>query len=988
MMAAGFAAGTLMEISCLWGRSVETQRLLDGVTARSSATLVRGDPQIGKSALLAEFVRKLRDADDRYRIGAYKAIATPHDPFTFVVADLLKDVYSWSHLGDQASIIATQLKRTFTMAKFKEVCFALWKTISALPGVPPIDPLVQWLKTEMEGLDLSAAQHTLSTHEVTAVLKTLLQACPELRVVLIVDDYSAAYEGRPIGAPPAWDHGTLLHLLAERLPNVHILIAWKDSFATAEPLEQLTQCFLQHSGTTVRLLPLDPEATLQWARSDLPQLLTNAGDMMVLRLAEGLPKVLAELKASAITDARSAVVVAEQIKRGSYEFLHTYLSACDTTQCTVLMQMAANEIPTPAWAMAAILSLSEEDIIHASKLAQARDLLVELVPGLFVFEHDVKRRVVTEHLHRFHAVRPYFERALQYHESQLEDLSPLVPIAVFHVFAALHAAAGLSAGDERAPVRDFYSLYIRWLAQPRDRQLITALVAHRARERRPGPMQAVLLRDAVSFAYPELAPAVEEASVQRTPLPAPEDVVPWFVAALANLPVAPDARGFIVHASKFATAHAAFDRNEAALAAFDQSLDAVMWNDDEEPAIVADAAIALANTTVGNCPGRRGVAGRLRVVGERREWSSDLILTYTRALVNLIKAEDADEFWVLACVNDVLAIAERDDLSEETAEACLRGLHDAAVSLDGWQRRGQILHIVEAASTLAGRYGNFTSVVALHAKVLYNATAYFGRMSDRAKVLWTFDSLQALVATHTGTDLLPELIAACANVMVLALETSEPNLTQRMEGIADTLPGESLARSEVRQSYAVIVSSAAISHRNTGAVDLMIRSIDKLESLTQQFSDPQAAKYYGSALWRIMSDLNDAKSPDYDYAAALDLFRRLSSLRARYGGDRDVVLECSIGIANFANLAGLRRDWPTLHTVVKQLETAARPYASDADVATHVGRGLGAAWFLSSITGDNEIADECEQASVELGPLVLQATRSFQAKARELKERP
>jgi hypothetical protein len=76
----------------------------------------------------------------------------------------------------------SQLRRKFTLSKLKEVCFALWKAISALPGVPPVDPLVQWLKSEMEGLDLSVTTTRLSTQEVTSVLTTLLEACPSLRL--------------------------------------------------------------------------------------------------------------------------------------------------------------------------------------------------------------------------------------------------------------------------------------------------------------------------------------------------------------------------------------------------------------------------------------------------------------------------------------------------------------------------------------------------------------------------------------------------------------------------------------------------------------------------------------------------------------------------------------------------------------------------------------------------------------------------------------
>jgi hypothetical protein len=557
---------------------------------------------------------------------------------------------------------------------------------------------------------------------------------------------------------------------------------------------------------------------------------------------------------------------------------------------------------------------------------------------------------------------------------------------LFHIFGAYSAAHALAHEGSHTEIAEFYSLYLLWLAEPTNANLSSALARHSIRNFRPIPIQTALIREVLIQNNPLLVSGSEVETEPHESVSVPSDWLNVFISALSELPDVPDVKLWLMNTAKFVTAYAAFTQDQTALGALDPLLDRILVNKNEDAKVVSETAIALMNTTIGSSPGRRNVLPRLKSVGECRQWELDLRLTYARALVNLIKASDADEEWIDVCVNELLLIGNREDLEEETVEACMRGLHDAAVSLDLWERRTGIPNLVAKAMTIASIYCRYSSVVQWQAKILYNATAYFGRLGDIESVRNSFESLCQLVTEHATIELWPEVTAAGANLMVLALETADGELTDRAVTLADELPARVLETVEVRESYAIIHSAAAIVYKKIGDQQLMREALEKLEARAYEPLDAEFAKSYASALWRVMSNLDDRQASNYEYSFDLEVFNRLSRLIKRYIGYRSVVRECVIGIANFASLAGLQQDWMNLQQTMKQLQEGIQLFPEDAEIGSHVGRGHAVGWFSCSVAEQHDIASECESACKQLGGSAFEAMLDFQRRVHDIRK--
>ncbi len=972
----------------IWGREQEYKFLETQLTKPWSATLIHGEPQIGKSTLVRGLRQRLREQPKTDKcVGLYKAIATQHDPYVFAVADLLSDIYSRRNFRRRLQIIQKNLRNKFTHEKLGEACNALWAALMEIPQIKPLAKLADWLKSEIRELDLQMRPPSLSTHQVERILAAILEACPDTRLVLIIDDYSAAYEMRGKSLAPAWDHATLLHLLDHKVEGLHLILTWKETAETAEALQMLNNHFRAHLGEVYRLGRLDDAVIWEWGKEELPELAAACGQDKLVALAEGLPKVPAELQARKIFDPKEAAAMAYEVKLGSYGYIHEILKESPKISREILMQMAVIGEPVHSRVLCSITGLGEDVIIHSLKSAAEQNLVYQRLPGVFWFEHDVKQQIVLQHLGKFYWPKPYLEKAFVFFESHIGPYSTSMLSSRLNSIRVVRLLSHLAEIDDSYQlVFEFYQQFLPWHFQP---DMRTELMTDPCFASRPSNVRAILH----SATFAQTVSDSVEATYNLEAL----------LKILESDPAGSISAWISANGLKLAIVRFFELQDHSTIPKIVDRLYKLAKDESANDKVVLECIGGLANYT-----------GFLRTRSEHPSWEDDdseeleygmyppldfdprelrfilhdlselvrrygddseILEQYAHCLVNAGKAIEAigDWYWLSEIYDEIGAITSTQRMTGPLAEACGRGFYDTGVSVGLSGKVDWLEDVIRKLREFALKH---EEAMVWYVRCLYNSTHYFAEFGKPEKAYEALDTLAKLgKARPRDAEVLLAYTKALRNTILTTSNSGDWDRLKEALHHFHVLFQRHPDNEEVAVQYSQGLYIAFNMVRDKGDKAWLRKIVETHNSLAHKW------KHNESITSESINMLADATflSPDLiDEEWNRDIERRIVAVVRERDTSLEILQGCSRGLANMVGVAGFAGKWQWVDQLIQYLHEIMENNTQTPQFRSDLARALYLAYTIANHSKQKKLARKYKHECLQLGDEAVAVFREFE----------
>ena len=401
-----------------WGRADEIESILVPILDRAehSAVILYGDSGIGKSTVLEE-VRLRLGSLPGVILGFYKTPQTDPDPLLHVLDALLSQIYTVQHSLDQLRIAAEKSKAVLSLSNVKGFLLTVLKTMGESSGLglfaKGVSEAAGWAKDNIS-LDASVPSTLLPKLGYEAfrdILKILITALPDQQFVFIIDNLSAPAESVTAGIRGFGSLDTVLSFMSLSYPEterVHLLFSWKRAPHTEPAFRALAGSWQEYGGELRHLKPITSGAALrQWLSSEFTWFagLENSRQESVLKIAGGLPQVIAEWRRAKLLSFDSAELErrAADIRERRYGGWGQVLESAGREERRTLLCLALMGHAMPVSALAELSGQDSQACIDVLRIWTDRDLLQsqylerQHLP-VYTFEHENKRWVALRYL--------------------------------------------------------------------------------------------------------------------------------------------------------------------------------------------------------------------------------------------------------------------------------------------------------------------------------------------------------------------------------------------------------------------------------------------------------------------------------------------------------------------------------------------------------------------------------------------------------------
>jgi hypothetical protein len=404
------------EVRC-WGRADELEELLIRIFKNTkSATLVYGDPGIGKSTVLREVRSRLLGAEKLY-VGFWETFASDPDPLLRTLDDLLRHIYTTEGTTDQIRIAFRKLGTSISLTALKVFLLRAGGAALEASGLGPFAKAavaaLGWAREGAEALEARVPSSFLPKMGIDVfrdVLSVLRAALPDTTFVLIIDNLSAPAEAIAAEVRGFGSSDTIQAFLSQdfRTSNqIHLLFSWKLTLATTDAFRALTELLLQYGGEGLELGPIrDKQQIAEWLEMVLLwfQSLSQVEKSEVVGLTGGLPEIVVSWQEAGLSsfNLERLRAAAYEVRSRKYYGLQKALVNITRQEREVLYSLALVPHAIPVSTLAEITEVNEEVCLdtlrrwHDFRLLRWLEPRSGGLPSIFGFEHETKREVARD----------------------------------------------------------------------------------------------------------------------------------------------------------------------------------------------------------------------------------------------------------------------------------------------------------------------------------------------------------------------------------------------------------------------------------------------------------------------------------------------------------------------------------------------------------------------------------------------------------------
>lgn len=437
------------------GRDGEIRLILDQFEKTSSATLIYGDPAIGKTTLLKK-IREILEGREGIFVGIHEAEGT-EDTLLYALAKLLENIQRKSP-EDYVTTLWQKLKDNLGLDSFNRFASDLLKTLNIQGAELP-----DFLRKKFSITIDEKRVPTLNRDVFLSSLNTLLSQS-NVKVVLIIDNPRVAFE-EPV-PEHVWERYKTLRNILEKIgdiSNLHILISWKHHFKTNDAFSRISSDFREYGHELIPLGKITEGKTYQdWLEKDCLSyraLSSENEKMELLDLCEGLPVVASEWikeeKPDKTLNFNELCKRAKNVKDNKYEYLLGYIEIEGAEFRNIIFQFScipfnvgmtsfqvaelveAPEYPAsrcfcpPSTQKSTFLNLQEKCIDILDK-AVAHNILKKNNQE-YIFEHETKKEYIKSQA--LQKPTPYLSRAFSFYLSHTGFWTNEHPDAPFYALS-------------------------------------------------------------------------------------------------------------------------------------------------------------------------------------------------------------------------------------------------------------------------------------------------------------------------------------------------------------------------------------------------------------------------------------------------------------------------------------------------------------------------------------------------------------------------
>lgn len=541
------------------GRDTEIKSLLERFEKDSSATLIYGDPLIGKTTLL-EQVRDKELKEDGSLVGFWRPTGE-EDVLVYALNDLLERLYNTASLKEQWSIFLANMRKETSTPVRRE---AFLEKISSFILPEKIRNAIH----EMSGvIELKVPQEMrpdLGREVFKDIVKTLMECFPEKRLVFIIDNLSKGFEGVQI---PDYAQKALLTFSEVvqkniRVDRIHILASWKLNNYTRAAFDSISKDFKPYwsPDSVVLLQPLELEKYRGEIESFLDESCSsfrNKADEEkneIISASLGLPKVIFDAwRSTKDLSTNDFLRLANEFVHNNYTHIATcvdnyndnlqrilyHLSVLPKAEDLPLHHIAELVLPLENYPPCRCAAKGRTDKDFEAHVKQLFEVLQEPVRDkILKYEnrgttqhvyslHDVYKAAIKESARKneYEGISLYIKRAFDYYLYHTGFPTTNYPLAALNIFNVLEVVQELPTTDKEQISNTIYPLSASFTTVLNQHKYVQDTIASSGFKQLPIHLKIFVLSEALKFK--ELEGQIELISFLRTLTP---EVLTYFQA--------------------------------------------------------------------------------------------------------------------------------------------------------------------------------------------------------------------------------------------------------------------------------------------------------------------------------------------------------------------------------------------------------------------------------------------------------------------------